>query len=58
MGAAAADGAAFEPDSEPRNWSPEDLRVALIFASIATGYLVHASAARQQQRPPNNCNRR
>src|SRR4051794_17849032 len=37
-------------DSRPRNWSAEDLRVATIFASIATGYLTHASAARQQQR--------
>ena len=37
-------------DSQPRNWSAEDLRVATIFASIATGYLAHASAARQQQR--------
>jgi GAF domain-containing protein len=37
-------------DSQPRNWSAEDLRVATIFASIATGYLTHASAARQQQR--------
>ena len=37
-------------DSQPRDWSAEDLRVATIFASIATGYLAHASAARQQQR--------
>jgi GAF domain-containing protein len=37
-------------DSEPRSWSAEDLRVATIFASIATGYLAHASSARQQQR--------
>ena len=37
-------------DSQPRHWSAEDLRVATIFASIATGYLAHASAARQQQR--------
>jgi GAF domain-containing protein len=37
-------------DSQPRRWSAEDLRVATIFASIATGYLSHASAARQQQR--------
>ena len=37
-------------DSQPRAWSAEDLRVATIFASIATGYLTHASAARQQQR--------
>ncbi len=37
-------------DSQPRAWSSEDLRVAAIFASIATGYLAHASSARQQQR--------
>ncbi len=37
-------------DRQPRDWSAEDLRVATIFASIATGYLIHASAARQQQR--------
>jgi GAF domain-containing protein len=37
-------------DSQPRTWSGEDLRVAKIFADIATGYLTHASAARQQQR--------
>ena len=37
-------------DRRPRNWSAEDLRVATIFASIATGYLAHASSARQQQR--------
>jgi GAF domain-containing protein len=37
-------------DSHPRNWSAEDLRVATIFASIATGYLAHASAAHQRQR--------
>jgi GAF domain-containing protein len=36
--------------SQPRDWSAEDLRVATILASIATGYLAHASAARQQQR--------
>jgi GAF domain-containing protein len=36
--------------SQPRSWSAEDLRVATIFASIATGYLAHASAASQQQR--------
>jgi GAF domain-containing protein len=34
----------------PRSWSAEDLRVAMIFATIATGYLTHASAARQHQR--------
>ena len=37
-------------DGPPRNWSAEDLRVATIFATIATGYLTHASAARQHQR--------
>src|SRR3954447_12618288 len=37
-------------DTQPRNWSDDDLRVAAIFASIATGYLTHASAAQQQQR--------
>ena len=37
-------------DSQPRNWSAEDLRVATVFASIATGYLTHASAAQKQQR--------
>jgi GAF domain-containing protein len=37
-------------DSQQRNWSAEDLRVATIFASIATGYLAHASSAQQQQR--------
>jgi GAF domain-containing protein len=37
-------------DSRPRSWSAEDLRIAAIFASIATGYLAHASAAQQQQR--------
>jgi GAF domain-containing protein len=37
-------------DSHPRTWSDEDLRVATIFANIATGYLTHASAAQQQQR--------
>jgi len=36
--------------SLPRDWSPEDLRVTSVFANIATGYLVHASAARQHQR--------
>ena len=49
-----ADGAAIGAvnlyDSQPRDWSAEDLRVASIFASIATGYLAHASSARQQQR--------
>lgn len=37
-------------DSQPRTWASEDLRIAGIFADIATGYLVHASAARRQQR--------
>ena len=46
----AAIGAVNIYDSQPRHWSAEDLRVARIFASIATGYLAHASAARQQQR--------
>ena len=46
----AAIGAVNLYDSQPRNWSAEDLRVATIFASIATGYLAHASSARQQQR--------
>ena len=35
---------------EPRIWPAEDLRVASVFANIATGYLVHASAAQQHQR--------
>jgi GAF domain-containing protein len=34
----------------PRTWPAEDLRVASVFANIATGYLVHASAAQQHQR--------
>jgi GAF domain-containing protein len=46
----AAIGAVNMYDSQPRNWSTEDLRVATIFASIATGYLTHASAAQQHQR--------
>jgi GAF domain-containing protein len=33
-----------------RTWSREDLRVASVFANIATGYLVHASAVQQHQR--------
>lgn len=37
-------------DSRPRAWTDEDLRIAGTFADIATGYLVHASAAQQQQR--------
>jgi GAF domain-containing protein len=36
--------------TEPRNWAAEDLRIASVFANIATGYLVHASAAQQHQR--------
>jgi GAF domain-containing protein len=36
--------------TEPKNWPAEDLRVAAVFANIATGYLVHASAAQQHQR--------
>jgi GAF domain-containing protein len=35
---------------EPRTWPAEDVRVASVFANIATGYLVHASAAQQHQR--------
>ena len=46
----AAIGAVNLYDSQPRDWSTEDLRVASIFASIATGYLAHASSARQKQR--------
>ena len=46
----AAIGAVNLYDSQTRDWSAEDLRVATIFASIATGYLAHASSARQQQR--------
>ena len=46
----AAIGAVNLYDSQPRDWSAEDLRVASIFASIATGYLAHASSARQKQR--------
>jgi GAF domain-containing protein len=47
---AAALGAVNLYDSQPRDWSAEDLRIAGVFADIATGYLVHASAAQQQQR--------
>ena len=36
--------------NQPRNWPAEDIRVATVIANIATGYLVHASAARQHQR--------
>ena len=50
MAEGSAIGAVNLYDSEPRSWSAEDLRVATIFASIATGYLAHASSARQQQR--------
>jgi GAF domain-containing protein len=46
----AAIGALNLYDSQTRDWSAEDLRVATIFASIATGYLAHASSTRQQQR--------
>ena len=46
----AAIGAVNLYNSQPRDWSVEDLRVATIFASIATGYLAHASSAQQQQR--------
>ena len=46
----AAVGAVNLYDSQPRSWSAEDVRVAAIFANIATGYLTHASAARQQKR--------
>jgi len=35
---------------EPRIWPDEDVRVASVFANVATGYLVHASAAQQHQR--------
>src|SRR3954463_7696910 len=35
---------------EPRTWPAEDLRVASVFANIATGYLMHASVAQQHQR--------
>jgi GAF domain-containing protein len=37
-------------DAQPRSWATDDLRTAKIFADIATGYLVHASAAQQRQR--------
>jgi GAF domain-containing protein len=47
---AEAVGAVNLYDSQPRTWTAEDLRIAGIFADIATGYLVHASAAQQQQR--------
>jgi len=36
--------------NQPMNWPAEDIRVATVFANIATGYLVHASAAQQHQR--------
>jgi GAF domain-containing protein len=35
---------------EPRSWPAEDVRVASVFANLATSYLVHASTARQHQR--------
>jgi GAF domain-containing protein len=35
---------------QPRTWRAGDMRVASVFANIATGYLVHASAAQQHQR--------
>jgi GAF domain-containing protein len=35
---------------QPRTWPAEGLRVASVFANIATGYLVHASAAQQHRR--------
>jgi GAF domain-containing protein len=47
---AVAIGAVNLYDSQLRTWVAEDLRTAGIFADIATGYLVHASAAQQQQR--------
>jgi GAF domain-containing protein len=50
LAAGEAIGAVNLYDGRTRSWSDEDLRVATIFASIATGYLAHASAARQQQR--------
>ena len=50
LGEGEAIGAVNLYDSQPRNWSAEDLRVATVFASIATGYLTHASAAQKQQR--------
>jgi len=37
-------------DTHPRAWSMEDIRVAGILADIATSYLMHASALRQQRR--------
>jgi GAF domain-containing protein len=37
-------------DGQSRDWSADDVRIATVFASIATGYLTHASAAQQQQR--------
>src|SRR3954454_722850 len=46
----AAIGALNLYDSAPRDWSAEDLRIAAVFANIATAYLVHASAAQQHQR--------
>lgn len=43
-------GAVCLYDRQPRTWSAEDLRVATTFASIATCYLVHASARQEHQR--------
>jgi GAF domain-containing protein len=47
---AVAIGAVNLYDSQPRTWAAEDLRIAGILADIATGYLMHASAAQQQRR--------
>jgi GAF domain-containing protein len=47
---AVAIGAVNLYDSQPRTWAADDLRIAGIFSDIATGYLMHASAAQQQQR--------
>ena len=47
---AEAIGAVNLYDNQPRAWAADDLRTAGVFADIATGYLVHASAAQQQQR--------
>jgi GAF domain-containing protein len=37
-------------DDRPREWSPEEVRVARVLADIATSYLLHASALQQQRR--------
>ena len=47
---AVAIGAVNLYDSRPRAWAADDVRTAEVFADIATGYLVHASAAQQRQR--------